>query len=203
VRAARPDLCLEFANTLCWRGTAIPSERLHALADVVAWGAEMGCLPPEAARAATGWWDRRKPRAEAAFAEAIALREVLFRLFSATARAAEPRVAEPRAADLAALNRWLAAAPARRRLRRAGADYGWEIEAAPRSVAGLLAGVLWSAGDLLAEPLRLRVRQCANPACQWLFLDDSKSGTRRWCTMRTCGNRAKARRHYHKVRKGS
>ena len=55
-------------------------------------------------------------------------------------------------------------------------------------------------GDLLAGPRRLRVRQCANPQCQWLFLDDSKSGTRRWCSMSACGNRAKAHRHYLRVK---
>jgi predicted RNA-binding Zn ribbon-like protein len=41
-----------------------------------------------------------------------------------------------------------------------------------------------------------RVRHCANERCLWLFLDDSKSGTRRWCSMSACGNRAKAHRHY-------
>ena len=60
----------------------------------------------------------------------------------------------------------------------------------------LLAPVLWSAGDLLAGPRLGRVRRCANPQCLWLFLDDSKTGNRRWCSMATCGNRAKAHRHY-------
>ena len=41
-----------------------------------------------------------------------------------------------------------------------------------------------------------RVRRCANDVCLWLFLDDSKSGNRRWCSMSACGNRAKAHRHY-------
>jgi predicted RNA-binding Zn ribbon-like protein len=41
-----------------------------------------------------------------------------------------------------------------------------------------------------------RVRQCSNPQCGWLFLDNSKSGNRRWCSMSACGNRAKAHRHY-------
>jgi len=40
-----------------------------------------------------------------------------------------------------------------------------------------------------------RIRQCANDTCQWLFYDESRTGQRRWCDMKTCGNRAKARRH--------
>ncbi|MFE3674881.1 CGNR zinc finger domain-containing protein [Streptomyces griseus] len=41
-----------------------------------------------------------------------------------------------------------------------------------------------------------RIRPCANPACVLHFYDVSKNGTRRWCSMAGCGNRAKARRHY-------
>src|SRR5487761_522058 len=67
--------------------------------------------------------------------------------------------------------------------------------AAP-AVASLLAPVIWSAGDLLTGERLARVRLCANEKCRWLFLDDSKAGTRRWCAMRACGNRAKAHRHY-------
>ena len=40
-----------------------------------------------------------------------------------------------------------------------------------------------------------RIRICANDTCQWLFFDESRTGQRRWCNMKTCGNRAKARRH--------
>jgi len=50
----------------------------------------------------------------------------------------------------------------------------------------------------LTGPRLDRVRRCANPECGWLFLDDSRAGKRRWCSMSACGNRAKARRHYHK-----
>jgi predicted RNA-binding Zn ribbon-like protein len=64
----------------------------------------------------------------------------------------------------------------------------------------LLAPVLWSAGDLLTGGRLSRVRQCANPACLWLFVDDSKAGTRRWCSMASCGNRAKANRHYARLK---
>ena len=56
--------------------------------------------------------------------------------------------------------------------------------------------MLWSAADLLTRLDRLRVRRCANDECLWLFIDHSKGGTRRWCDMTSCGNRAKARRHY-------
>jgi len=45
-----------------------------------------------------------------------------------------------------------------------------------------------------------RIRRCANPVCVLYFLDATKNGTRRWCSMKTCGNRAKASRHYRRVK---
>jgi predicted RNA-binding Zn ribbon-like protein len=39
-----------------------------------------------------------------------------------------------------------------------------------------------------------RVRTCGVDTCRWLFLDTSKNHTRRWCNMKVCGNRVKARR---------
>lgn len=51
-----------------------------------------------------------------------------------------------------------------------------------------------AANALLGQSIIANVRECA--ACSWLFLDLSKSKSRRWCSMATCGNRAKAQRHY-------
>jgi predicted RNA-binding Zn ribbon-like protein len=45
-----------------------------------------------------------------------------------------------------------------------------------------------------------RVRRCAHPACVLYFHDTSRNGTRRWCSMEACGNRAKAGRHYARNR---
>jgi len=47
--------------------------------------------------------------------------------------------------------------------------------------------------ELLSETPE-RIRRCAHPNCVLYFYDTSKNGTRRWCSMKTCGNRAKARR---------
>jgi predicted RNA-binding Zn ribbon-like protein len=47
---------------------------------------------------------------------------------------------------------------------------------------------------------RARLRRCANPQCRWIMLDRSRSGERRWCSMRACGNRAKVRRFRQRER---
>jgi len=45
-----------------------------------------------------------------------------------------------------------------------------------------------------------RIRQCDHPACVLWFHDSTRNGTRRWCSMAVCGNRAKARRHYDRAK---
>jgi predicted RNA-binding Zn ribbon-like protein len=194
VAAPREDLCLGFANTLSWRGTATPAEELGDFDKLAAWleasaGVEVESLNGMRA-AARG---RRRKEAALAFGDAIAMRETIYRLFSATA--AGQAVAD---ADFAALKKALAAAPQRTELARANGRYGWRIGNPKLAAPDLLAPVLWSAGDLMLTAGQHRIRQCANEKCLWLFVDNSKTGTRRWCDMGSCGNRAKAQRHYHR-----
>jgi predicted RNA-binding Zn ribbon-like protein len=187
------DAPLAFANTLSWRGREAPVEALCDFGDLMQWAAGSTGLAPGVVADLEIWAQERPAMAAELFADAIALREVIYRIFSALAAGA----AVPDH-DFAALNRALAAAPPRHRLGRSEAGYGWQIGPAPLSAATLLAPVLWSAGDLMASDRRRRVRLCANERCLWLFLDESKGGTRRWCDMASCGNRAKARRHYQR-----
>ena len=55
-------------------------------------------------------------------------------------------------------------------------------------------------GNLLMSRELEHLRMCAAPDCAWLFLDNTKNQRRRWCDMKTCGNRVKARRHYEKAK---
>lgn len=56
-----------------------------------------------------------------------------------------------------------------------------------------------SAVSILADSReRARLRICEGADCGWLFIDESRAGRRRWCSMADCGNRAKAKRHYQK-----
>jgi predicted RNA-binding Zn ribbon-like protein len=194
VQTARAELCLDFANTLSWRGSTPSSEALHCLDDLLAWCASAGVQDGAVIDRLGRWWRSHPRRGAEAFAEAIGLREAFYRVFEAAISGV------PALDDLDRINRALAAAPARIRLERRGDGYAWQIQQPAPSAISLLAPVLWSMGDLLAGPQLQRVRQCANDKCLWLFLDDSKSGSRRWCSMSMCGNRAKAQRHYLKIR---
>jgi len=57
----------------------------------------------------------------------------------------------------------------------------------------VIAEVATSAGRLISQPRRLKV--CANPHCSWMFVDESRPGTRRWCDVSICGSLINVRRH--------
>ncbi len=67
--------------------------------------------------------------------------------------------------------------------------------------ASLLCQTVFSWMRLDAAEKRSRLRAC--PACDWLFLDKSRNGSRIWCDMAVCGNRQKAKLNYHKKRRQS
>jgi predicted RNA-binding Zn ribbon-like protein len=54
--------------------------------------------------------------------------------------------------------------------------------------------------DLLTSEEINKLSACSNPECRWLFLDGSKNKGRRWCDMKLCGNRIKARRYRRRQR---
>jgi predicted RNA-binding Zn ribbon-like protein len=188
IAAPPDDLALAFVNTRYWRGTETPAEELHCLADLVAFCGEHAGVTPDILKYA-------QHGSEHWFAQAIEAREAIARIFRATADAKEPR-----ADDLATLDLALATSPPRSRLTRLPSGYAWQVDGAEPGVYLLLAPVLWSTTDLLTGRRLNRVRRCANDRCVWLFLDDSKSGNRKWCMMSACGNRAKAHRHRAKLR---
>ncbi|AFQ52088.1 CGNR zinc finger domain-containing protein [Burkholderia cepacia] len=193
IPAPSETLSIDFANTLYWRGADAPTETFGTLDDLLAWCREQARMPACVADACRAQYlnNNEEP---AMLARALALREALYRLFHAQAERREPQ-----ADDLALLGGFLAEAAPRVALARVDGGYAWRIGEAGATLAGLLSPVLWSATDLLGGARLAKVKRCANDACQWLFIDDSKNGSRRWCSMSSCGNRAKAYRHYHKA----
>ena len=169
------SLCLDFVNTVDPRHATPRQERLPDYAAVLDWARQAGieaspATPEDASRA---------------HEEAIALRETLYAILAAVARGDAP----PEDA-LRHLNGEIA-----RRPRQITSGFAWE----PAS-DDVLAPIVWSAAELLTSGPLERVRECpGDDTCGWLFLDTSRNGSRRWCDMRTCGNRAKARRHYRRA----
>jgi predicted RNA-binding Zn ribbon-like protein len=127
------------------------------------------------------------------------LRETLFRILMA-ARHGEP----PAQRDVRLFNAFLNSALKRRQIdvRRTTWSWCWTRKAG-QAFDSVLWPVVLAAADLLTSPARTQIGECAGEGCGWLFLDTSRTGRRRWCTMRGCGNRAKVRRFYQRSRAGA
>lgn len=191
IRAPAPSLCLDFVNTRYWRGMPRPSEDLGDFQALRGWLRRSATLDAEADACLEAL---DAAAAQRLFDAALDARESLYRLLHALTDE------KPAPSGLAALLRQVSAAPPRHEAVCGARQTGWRVPMRSPDVAEVLAPVWWSAADLLLGPGRLRLRCCANPRCGWLFLDDSKGGTRRWCSMSACGNRAKVQRHAQRRR---
>ncbi len=189
-------LCLDFANTVDWHASDHPSEQLHKYDDLVLWAQGVGILTETKAHRLFSEAKRRPGEASKVLKRAITLREATYRVFSAVAGDRPPGDS-----DLATLNTELTRALARLQVTRAGDNFAWGWTGDEVALERILWQVARSAADLLTSEDLWRVGECADDrGCGWLFLDMSRNRSRRWCDMKDCGNRAKAKRHYHRKR---
>jgi predicted RNA-binding Zn ribbon-like protein len=193
------QLALDFANTISRREAPEPSrDRLSHYGRLVSWGREAELLTEKEEIRLRAEAAGRPRAAVAALRRALALREAIFELFAALARGERP----PETA-LDAVNAALPDALAALRLRPENGGFAWRFVHGEADLAPILAPIVRAAAELLTSADLPRVRECGSDTCSWLFLDRSKNGTRRWCDMKVCGNRAKARRHYHREKRTS
>lgn len=133
--------------------------------------------------------------AEAFMADMRRLRAALERIFAAAIAGGCPD-----AADLELLDACVAGgqAPSRLVWGRNGLARARDEEEV--GLAHALRVIAASAEQILTAERLARVKACASSTCQWLFLDTSKNGSRRWCRMEVCGNREKGRRRLQRER---
>ena len=160
---------MDFTSTLAARLKPQPIERLQTPADLGRWlvAADIVSTPPDA--------DAND------LEKAIRLREAIFALASARLAGQDAPRSRELLNDVAA---WPSAAPqldASGTLRLVG------------PVAALLATIARDAVHLLGGPHASRVKQCESATCTIFFVDTSRAGDRRWCSMAGCGNQAKVR----------
>ena len=187
-------LCLDFCNTTSER----TGERLQDYGDLVGWSWRTGILNAEEATRLLRTGGRTPTEALRVHERALALRSALYRVFAAVAESVSAR-----GADLEVLNAELAGAMSRSQLVPTDSGFTWLWADGGRALDSLLWPVARSAADLLTEGRLDALRRCEGRGCGFLFLDTSRNRTRRWCDMRICGNRAKARRHHARTRAGA
>ncbi len=164
------NLALDFAGTLQHRATT-RDEMLSSPQRLREWSVAAGLV------------DAPPPVSEAELDRALAIREAVYRLALA-AVTGDPR----RPGDIDLVNTAAATAPVTAALTGTGLRHtGTEDQ--------IIATIARAAVALLGGPDRSRIRECADPPCTRLFVDTSRAGSRRWCNMSGCGNRAKVAGH--------
>jgi predicted RNA-binding Zn ribbon-like protein len=191
-------LCLDFTNTVQDRAVT-PRELLHSYSDLLTWSEQAHILSQSEAQHLHQQAEQHRGEAQTILHEAIAIRETIYRICQAIATGSVPA-----RADLDAFNDMLAQAMSQACLQLQGEDFIWEWRNKSQALKSVLWPIVRSAADVLTSEDRERVRICAADDCNWLFLDTSKNHSRRWCDMKSCGNRAKVRKHYsHKKHSAS
>jgi predicted RNA-binding Zn ribbon-like protein len=134
---------------------------------------------------AQGLMEPEHPAEAADLKHAIAVREAIRGIIGANSGAGVYPV------DIATLNE--AASASRLRI-RFGSDGKARLEPEVGGVVGALGRIVGSVFNAMTEPDWKRLKLCDSQTCRWVFYDQSRNHSSRWCSMAECGNRSKAKR---------
>lgn len=179
------DLALDFANTVDDPWGPARFDHVHDAAGLVSWAQLVGVLDDAAAVRLQADLAEHPRRAAALVRRAHTLRGTLEAVLGAVADGGEPGDDDWHALRDAVAD---AVAHATLELREDAAVLDWSDNA-----DGVLRRVAYAAHTLLTSDRLHRVKRCAG--CPWLYLDQSKNLSRRWCTMDDCGKHEKIRRY--------
>jgi predicted RNA-binding Zn ribbon-like protein len=174
---------LDLVNTLDWRFRKNgPEELLKSYDDLLRFSAQSKVLTSSQTRRLPSAGTRTLQRCKE-------LREAIAVIFYARLDGHRPS-----AASLKTLEWYFKAVRAQQTLRWKESRLEWDWSATKGETELPLWALAMNASELMLSESMDRVQACDNPECRWLFLDTSKNHTRRWCDMKLCGNRMKARR---------
>jgi predicted RNA-binding Zn ribbon-like protein len=192
------NLCLDFANTVEWRLSESPVEELGDYQALLRWSAGIGLTSRSLAQQLAEQAQADPLAAAGCYQRAVELREAIYRALSALATGDHPQEA-----DLAVINAELGAALKHLHLHPSGRslEFAWTDSDFPPD--SLLWPIVQSVMDLMTSAEIDRLGICADDrGCGDLYLDRSKNHTRRYCSY-GCANRAKAQRHYARIRQAA
>jgi predicted RNA-binding Zn ribbon-like protein len=186
------SLCLDFVNTTGARASGAARERLKSYGDLLVWSRRAGALDGRSERRLRAVGSKRAAGAVRALRRVCRLREDLYRLFRTIAQGGAPSLD-----TLKRLSAWWRAERVRRELAIEDGAVVLRVRVQADELDRMLWPIVASAAELLVSPRIARVKRCGE--CDWLFVDESKNRSRRWCK-KVCGDRVRARRHYARSR---
>jgi predicted RNA-binding Zn ribbon-like protein len=185
-------LSLDFVNTKIAEN-GVPKDLLDGLADVAAWAVAVKLLDVPKAKKLARLWQEAESREE--FEEVLRFRKVLHALVEEMMRSES--VTTP---TLNAINMQLRKLNGYAEVRPSDEGFTKRFFLEIHAPSQLLAPVAEAAADLLCYGNPAYVKKCENPACVLYFYDGTKNHSRRWCSMKACGNRTKVAAFYQRQR---
>lgn len=186
------QLSLDFVNTKIVEN-GVPKDLLGGLADVAAWAVAVKLLDlPKAKKLATLW---QKAESRDEFEEVLRFRKVLHALVEEIVRSES--VTTP---TLNVINMQLRKLNGYAEVLRSDEGFTKQFILEVHTPSQLFAPVAEAAADLLCYGNPAYVKKCENPACVLYFYDGTKNHSRRWCSMKACGNRTKVAAFYQRQR---
>lgn len=188
MRLVGGNLALDFINTRGGQPRPSPDDEvLHDYNDLIAWARHVGMLTEDEAHRLLRRARRNPDDAQNTYQRAMQVRRYLYELFGAVATGHPPPDR-----CIAALGSDEAEALARAELVSGDGGFAWNW-AHDNELARPLRPIVHAAVTLLTGGPLQRVKRC--DGCQWLFIDESKNRSRRWCSMEDCGTDEKVRRY--------
>jgi predicted RNA-binding Zn ribbon-like protein len=184
-------LCLDFVNTVHNRVDEPLQDYLLNVLDLIAWAKKLELLDAKNERRLEQLAEDNSKKGRQFFADAIFLRELLYRMFFSIS--ANKKVTPT---DLELYNAYLKNHFSHLELTVNAGVYKESWNLAPDSFQLITAPVIKDAHALLLSDKLERIKECPN--CGWLFLDRTKNGKRRWCSMKNCGSSVKALEWYYR-----
>jgi len=189
-------LCLDFANTVGWHASSNPEETITEYADLLDWSRQVGIVSTAEAEGLGGISKKKPAEAQAILNKARVIREAIYNILSNISHGL-PVIT----ADLTIINKAVAGMLSHSKLKSEDNGFIWDWDSKRERLDFILWPIVRSATELITSETLQRVGQCADEqGCGWLFWDYSRNKSRRWCDIRDCGNRAKARRYYNKIK---
>lgn len=187
-------LCLDFINTVHDRTAGDPFEYLAGYGDLIDWSVKVELLTSAEKKEFELIAGTNREQADLVLNYIIETRELLYKYFLAIAQARIP------AGDLQVkFNALLSETLVKLELRVGEHMDVHQLWSDKHDLKYPLLPVIKSAYDLLTSGILNRVKECGS--CGWLFLDQSKNKSRKWCSMESCGSNVKAKRYYHRKKK--
>jgi len=187
-------LCLDFVNTIPDRVDGTNRDHLGSFNDLIYWARKAKAIDNNSFNALEKAGSINEKKTKDFFNEAINLRSLIYAIFKPLS---SKQKINPH--DLESLNKltnkyfpFLEISA-----QKDGFTEQWNFE--PGHFYSITGPIVKSSYELLLSDKLSRVKECPN--CGWLFLDSTKNGKRRWCSMQDCGSNVKALEYYYRKKK--